>query len=300
MTHQWNFTLESQISANTVLRATYLGAEREHSGMVYPINTPLAAPGPVQPRRPYQPFGPITLYANGQTASTQQLQVSALRRFSSGLSFELEYSWTKALNGSLYDQTAPTVPNNLRLDRGNDPMIRQHYMIANYVYELPFGAGKRYLSSLHGPVNALLGGWETSGIVTLASGLPYSVTFTSNLLGWPNSRANIVGDPHVNNPNLQQWFNPAAYALPAPYTYGDSAPNSLFGPGFSNWDIAAFKNFRFTERWNLQFRSEFFNALNHPSFSNPKSDITVPSQVGTITSTSSSPRVIQFALRLEF
>jgi hypothetical protein len=300
MTHQWNFTIESQVAANTVLRATYLGAEREHSGMIDPINTPLPAPGPVQPHRPYQPFGSINLFANGQTANTQQLQLSALRRFSSGLSFEAEYSWTKELDGSLYDQTPPTVPNNWRLDRGNDPMIRQHYLIANYVYELPFGAGKRYLSSLHGISNLLLGGWETSGIVTLASGLPYSVTFTSSVLGWPSSRANIVGNPAAANPSIQQWFNPAAFALPAPFQYGDSAPYSLFGPGFSNWDLAAFKNFRFSERWNLQFRSEFFNVLNHPNFANPNSNISVPSRVGAITSTTGSPRVIQFALRLEF
>ena len=300
MTHQWNFTIESQIVANTVLRATYLGSEREHSGTVSPINVPLAAPGPVQPRRPFQPFGNINLMANGQTSNTQQLQLSALRRFASGVSFQVEYAWTKTLSGSLFDATAATVPNNWRLDRGNDPQIRQHYMIANYVYELPFGRGKRYLSSLNGPLNALLGGWETSGIVTLASGFPYSVTFTSNVLGWPNSRANIVGNPGVDNPSLRRWFNPAAYALPAQFQYGNSAPNSLFGPGFSNWDLAAFKNFRFRERWNLQFRSEFFNSLNHPNFGLPKSDITVPSQVGTITSTTGSPRVIQFALRLEF
>jgi len=300
LTHQWNLTLESQLASNTVVRVTYLGAEREHSGAVYPVNTPLPAAGPVQPRRPYQPFGNITLYANGQTSNTQQLQLSVQRRFASGLSFGGEYSLTKTLSGSQFDQTLPTVPNNLRLDRGNDPLLRRHYFIANYVYELPFGAGKKYLSSLRGPLNTLIGGWETGGIATLASGLPYSVTFTSSVEGWPNSRADIVGNPHVDNPGLTRWFNPSAYALPPVFNYGNSAPNSLFGPKFTNWDMSAVKNFKLSERWKLQFRTEFFNVLNHASFSNPRSNISVPSQVGTIASTSSAPRVIQFALRLEF
>jgi len=286
--------------ANMVLRATYLGDEREHSGALYPINTPLPAPGPVQPNRPYQPFGSINVFENGETSNTQQLQLAAERRFSSGLSFGIQYSWTKTLDGSLYDQSLPTVPNNIRLDRGNDPMIRQQYVIANYVYQVPFGRGRRFGSSMPKVVDAVLGGWETSGIVTLASGLPFSVTFDSSVQGWPSSRANIVGNPGVAHPSLTQWFNPAAYAVPAPFFYGNSAPNSLFGPGFSNWDTAAMKNFAVWERLNLQFRAEFFNALNHPNFANPNSDISVASRVGTITSTTGSPRVVQFALRLEF
>jgi hypothetical protein len=299
MTHQWNFTLESQVASNMVVRASYLGSERQHSGTLNPINTPPPAPGAVQPRRPYQPFGNINVFENSQTSNTQQLQLSAQRRFSSGLSFGVEYAWTKALSGSLFDQSLPTVPDNRRLDRGNDPQIRQHYMVANYVWELPVGRGKRYLSSLSRLPNAILGGWETSGIVTLGSGLPFSVVFDSTVQGWPSSRADIVGDPHVANPSLSQWFNPAAFVLPAPFRYGNSAPNSLFGPGLNSWDVAALKNFRLGESLNLQFRSEFFNVLNHPSFGNPNSNISNTTRVGTITSTSNQPRVIQFALRLE-
>jgi hypothetical protein len=300
LTHQWNFTLESQVASNMVLRITYLGSERQHSGAVYPMNTPPPGPGAVQPRRPYQPFGNITLFENGQTSNTQQLQLSAQRRFSSGLSFGVEYSWTKTLSGSLFDQSLPTVPDNRRLDRGNDPQLRQHYMVANYVWELPFGRGKRFLTSMPRVLNAIVGGWETSGILTLASGLPFSVVFDSTVQGWPSSRAEIIGNPSVASPSIAQWFNTAAFALPQPFQYGSSAPNSLFGPGFSNWDVAALKNFRLRESLNLQFRSEFFNVLNHPSFGNPNANISNTARVGTITGTSNSPRVVQLALRLEF
>jgi hypothetical protein len=300
LTHQWNATVETQLTSNMVVRATYLGVEREHSGMINPINTPLAAPGPVQNRRPYQPFGNISLYTNGQTANTQQLQLSFQRRYNSGVSFQLEYSLTKTLDSSLTDKGTPYVPNNWRLDRGNDPSIRTHYFVGNYVYELPFGRGKRYLSSLHGLPEWLLGGWQTSGIVTRGSGLPYSVSFSSNILGWPSGRADIVGDPSVASPSVNGWFNPQAFSLPAPFAYGNSAPNLLWGPGIVTWDMGVFKNFRLFERWNLQFRSEFFNTLNHANFNNPQSNISVPSQVGKILSTSTDPRVVQFALRLEF
>jgi hypothetical protein len=300
LTHQWNATIETQLSSNTVVRASYLGSEREHAGMVNPINTPLTQPGAVQIHRPYQPFGNISLSTNGQTANTQQMQLSLQRRYSSGLSFQVEYSLTKTLDSATTDRGIPSVPNNWRLDRGNDSVIRRHYLVSNYVYELPFGHGKRFLSSLHGLPEILLGGWQTSGIITAASGLPFSVNFTSSLLGQPSGRANIVGDPSVPSTSINGWFNPQAFAVPAPFTYGNSAPNSLWGPGLVTWDMGAFKNFRFFERWNLQFRSEFFNTLNHANFSNPQSNISVPTQVGKIVSTSTGPRVVQFALRLEF
>src|SRR5205823_12150001 len=122
----------------------------------------------------------------------------------------------------------------------------------------------------------------------------------SSVQGWPSSRADIVGNPSVSNPSLSHWFNPAAFAVPAPFRYGNSAPNSLFGPGFANWDLGAFKTFPLHERLSLQFRTEFFNVLNHPSFSNPNGDISIPTRVGTITGTSNAARVIQFALRMEF
>lgn len=299
LSHEWNLTAESQLSSSMSVRATYLGIETEHASQVFNINDPPPAPGAVQPRRPYQPFGPINYYTDDQTASTQELQLSALRRFSAGLSFEAEYAWTKSLDTGGTDVTVPTDNRNIRLDRGNDPNIRRQYCVANYVYELPVGKGKRFLSSLSGPLNAILGGWQTSGILTLGGGLPYSVVFTSSVQGWPSSRADIVGNPRVSHPSLVQWFNPAAFAVPSPFTYGNSAPYSLFGPGYENWDTAIVKQVALSEKDDVQFRAEFFNALNHPNFGHPNANISVPSQVGRITS-AGSPRNIQLGLRFSF
>ncbi|MGH9655492.1 MAG: TonB-dependent receptor domain-containing protein [Bryobacteraceae bacterium] len=300
MTGEWNFTVESQISSQTAIRATYLGAETEHLTQNFNINDPPPASGPVQPRRPYQPFGPIHFYENGLTASTQSLQLSVRRRFSNGLSLEAQYAWTKMLDAgaSLYG-VVPTDNRNIRLDRGNDGSIRQQYFVGNYVYDLPFGRGRRFLSHLSKPLDLIWGGWQTTGILTLGSGLPYSVNFSSHVEGWPSSRADIIGDPTVDHPTLDRWFDPAAFTVPQPFTYGNSAPNSLFGPGFANWDTSISKQFLLTERYKLTFTADFFNALNHPNFNRPASNISVPSQVGRITS-AGSPRNIQFSLRLEF
>lgn len=302
MSHEWNFTLESQLTNSTAVRATYLGVECEHCPMALNLNDPAPAPGPVQPLRPYQPWGAITDYEDGSTTSTESLQLELTRRFSSGKSFDVQYSWEKTLDDVNVSGSGgtPTDNRNIRLDRGNESSIRQQYLVANYIYNLPFGSGQRYLSTLRGPLNAILGGWETSGIVTVGSGLPYSVTFTSSVQGWPSSRANKVGNPSVANPSILQWFNPSAFALPQQFTFGDSAPYSLFGPRYSDWDMSAFKEFRLTERFRMEFRSDFFNTLNHPSFSNPAANISVTSTVGKISSTASSSRAIQFALRLTF
>jgi len=301
MAQEWNFGLQSQLSRNMSVRATYLGNETEHLGQFFNLNTPVIAPGPVQPRRPYQPWGPITLIENGQTSNMQELQLEVNRHFTSGLEFQVQYALEKMLSGSIYSQGTPTDNRNIRLDRGNDPFIRRNYLVANYIYNLPFGHGKRFLSTLQGPLNAILGGWATSGIVTYGSGLPYSIGFSSSLQGWPSNYASHVPgvSSQVANPSINGYFNPAAFTTPQPYTYGNVAPYSLFGPSYTDWDMSLFKTFQLTERFRLQFRSDFFNTLNHPSFGNPDANISSP-DVGKIFGTSSSPRAIQFAARLSF
>lgn len=143
-------------------------------------------------------------------------------------------------------------------------------------------------------------GWQTSGIITIADGLPFSLNFDSSLPNWPSNYADKVGNPHVSNPSLTQWFNPNAYAVPQPYTFGNAAPNSLFGPRYFDWDMGLFKQFSLTEKFKLTFRSDLMNVLNHPNFANPNNDISQPQSAGTITWASGPTRVVQFSLRLAF
>ena len=169
----------------------------------------------------------------------------------------------------------------------------------NYIYDLPFGKGKHFLSNVSSPVNKVVGGWQVAGIATINSGSFFSVTFNSTLTGWPSGRANMTGDPNNAQRNQNQWFNPAAYAVPAPYTYGGSAPNSLQGPGSISWDSALFKKTNLTERIHLEVRMEAFDVLNHANLGNPGANISVPASVGIITSRNGS-RVVQFGARLSF
>ncbi|HEY2933614.1 MAG TPA: TonB-dependent receptor [Acidobacteriota bacterium] len=295
---QWNFTLEYEVLANTAVRASYVGNRGIHLERLFNLNDPPPAPGAVQPRRPYQPFGPITYYESGRDASTHQMQLSAIRRYSAGFAFQFEYQLTKALGEQIH--VLPPMDNrNTRLDRGNLDGIRRHFAALNYIYELPFGPGKRYLSSQSGLAGKFLGGWQIAGISSFGTGQPFSVTFTSRTQGWPSNRADLVGNPKLSNRTTQRWFNPDAFAVPAPFTYGNSARNFLFGPGFFNWDAAVFKTTALTEKIRLEFRAEFFNVLNHANFGLPAADITVPASVGRITS-ATDPRDIQFGLRLAF
>ena len=295
---QWNMTFEWEALRNLALRASYVGNKGTHIQQDFNRNDPPPAPGQVQPLRPYQPWGTITETGSEGNSITHQMQLGMVRRFSSGMAFQLEYQFTRSL-GSPYTGTAPLDNRNRRLDRGNMDSVRRHYAAAGYIYDLPLGTGKRWGAGLSGVGQKLLGGWQLAGDLVLSTGQPYSVTFTSTTLGQPSGRADIVGDPSLSNRSISQWFNVAAYAAPVPYLYGNSAPTSLWGPGFNNWDLAVFKSTPIRERISLQFRSEFFNILNHPNFDVPASNISARTTVGRITS-ASDPRNLQFSLRLLF
>ena len=148
-------------------------------------------------------------------------------------------------------------------------------------------------------MDKVVSGWRVAGLTSFGSGEPYSVSFTSTVQGWPSSRADIIANPSPANQSIGAWFNPAAFAVPAPFTYGNSARNFLFGPGSFNWDAAIFKEFGIKERLHLDFRAEFFNALNHPNFALPATAFDSP-VFGTISATSTSERQIQFGLRLDY
>lgn len=295
---QWNFTLEYELLPNTSVRASYVGNKGTHLERNFNINDPTMAAGAVQPRRPYQPFGTINYYESGRDSITHQMQLGAVRRFASGMAFQFEYQFTRALGEQVYGNP-PMDNTNTRLDRGNLDYIRRHYAAANYIYDLPFGKGKHWANSLPAAAEKLVGGWQLAGVMTMGGGQPYSVTFTSTTLGWTSNRADVVGDPSVANPSITQWFNPAAFAVPQPFKYGNSPRNMLFGPGFYSWDAAVFKNTAITEKLNLEFRAESFNLFNHANFGNPASNISVPSTVGRISSAGDA-RTIQFGMRLAF
>jgi hypothetical protein len=193
---------------------------------------------------------------------------------------------------------------NLRAEKSLDGDDVPQSLVVNYVYQLPVGHGKHFASNLHGIGDAVLGGWQVSGITTIKSGFPLSITeatpSTSNLWG-ANQRPNLIGNPHISNPSISEWFNINAFTGAAPYTFGDVPrymPN-LRAPGFKDWDLGIEKSWHWQEKLRVQFRAELYNLPNNVDFYAPNQSYnpSPTSGFGTITSAYRA-RDIQFGLKV--
>ena len=250
-----------------------------------------------------------------------------------GLYALLSYTWARTYDSGMSDGDGTTpgaqyypLPGTKRADWGLSQLNLDDQFTASVLYELPFGKGKRYGGDWGTIPDAILGGWQVNLIEKATSGFPLFVVNSNNQSGvnfeWngtPQNRPDEVGDPFKGGPvaanptcaapsqvhNNLNWFNPCAF-VPAPVgELGDISRAPLSGPRFVNTDFSAFKNFRIHERYTIQFRGEFFNLLNHAQFGLTGNgvfmqDINSPSSFGVVNETVNNPRVIQFALRLDF
>jgi hypothetical protein len=176
-----------------------------------------------------------------------------------------------------------------------------HVLSVNVVYELPIGKGKP-LATHNSVLDYIIGGWQVNTIAQAHSGLPYDITADGDIANTGNTgyeRADIIGNPSLPTPSAKEWFNTAAFAIPATYTYGNSGRNILRGPAFWNLDASLFRKFPFTESKSLEFRAEAFNMPNTVILNQPGNDISEPN-FGVITSTQNSSRIIQFGAKLRF
>jgi hypothetical protein len=300
--YQWNFTIDRELAANLGLRVSYVGNHSTHLPWYnYSLNFSRdQIPGAIQPNRPYQPWADINLLAGGGNSILHQLQAELVQRYHNGLSYQIEYSWNRSLD-DVPVVGGPQNPYNARIDRGNSDQIRRQIWTFAGSYDLPFGKGKPLLSSANQALNTLVGGWQVSGISYLRTGTPFSPGFTATQTGWRGSRPNLVAGASIYpaDQTLGQWFNPAAFSTPAPFTWGNAARNMLFTPGDIVIDASVLKDFILHERFKLQFRGEFFNMPNHPNWGAPGSNISTPSTVGLITSRAEQ-RTVQFGLKLLF
>jgi len=260
--------------------------------------------------------------SNDGNTDYNSLELSLRRKMSKGLSYALNYTFSHGLANFGDNLTAGAFPQNAYnygAEMSNSNLDIRSRFVGNFIYDLPFGQGKRFLSN-PGAASRWLGGWQLNGIVTLQTGSPYSVTAPNDgLMGFTHSvYADCIGDPfsgattdHNSYTTTGFLINPTAFAAPAPGTFGTCAPRKFHGPGIQMVDLSLFKQFRFTERWQLQFRAEFFNAFNHPNFGNPSVDVSSPGSFGKVSNTLApilgtdsggpgDPREIQLALKLYF
>lgn len=210
------------------------------------------------------------------------LQASYEHRFRDGVNIYVSYTFSKFMdntpgtnNWSNTNGSGPANIYNLASEYSVDSNDIPHSVVTNYVYELPVGRGKAVGKNLDRAADAVVGGWQVSGISTFKSGLPLGV-HGSNINSYGGSpRPNQIADPTANaHKSINEWFNTGAFAF-APYgTFGNTPRNYSYlrGPGFQNWDFALMKNWILPKETRLQFRAEMYNAFNHPQFYNPNTN----------------------------
>jgi hypothetical protein len=273
---------------------------------------------PLVGSRPNPYLGAGFFWFTEGNSSYNALQVDVTKRLSQGLQFRANYTWSKnldmnsGLTGAQANNQAQMIldRNDLRRDWGPSALNVGHQVSISAHYELPFGHGKHWLGNASGLENKLLGGWQLNEITTLLSGFPFTPVIGSNRSGDGDTRNpdRPTLNPGFTGPVILgkqiQWYNPSAFLLPPPGTYGSLGRGVYSGPGLAELDLSVFKNTAITERTNLQFRTEFFNLLNRTNLGTPNSTVfssgVANPSAGVITTLATLPRQIQFGLKLIF
>jgi hypothetical protein len=305
---QFSLGVQKEVVKNLLVEVSYLGSLGTHLPLRYNINQPTPGAGAIQARRPYDLWSTVTWLNDVGTSSYNALSIRAERRFANGFSFLTSLNYAKSLDEgtTASSGTSPQDPTNLHAEWGPSTYDARLRYIATFVDDLPFGKGRRFLADSNPIVRSIVSGWELTAILTLQSGNPFNITTSADISNTGgNNRPFKVGDPAAGAPHtLSQWFNTSAFTNTNPvgagiYAYGNTGRDSVVGPGVENTDAGLFRNIRITERFHTQIRAEAFNALNHPSFSNPTSDRN-SGTFGVISSTTSTARQWQFAAKLIF
>lgn len=305
MVQYWNLNVQRALTSTIVFDIAYAGNHGTHLLTMRNINQPPA--GPVQVY-PYLGIGYLNTFEGRGNSTNNSLQMRVAKRFSSGLSFRAGYTWAKSIDdspGFWPVNTGDRYPMNsydYEAERGRSANDITHRFFVSYNWELPVGKGKAFLNNANPIVTHILGGWQMTGIGYAQSGFPFTPVIAANRANTANGgaqRPNRLATGALSNPTIDRWYDTSAFALPALYTYGNSGRDILNGPRLINFDMGLYKNFKFTERLQLQFRTEAFNLFNRPDFGLPNRTIDSPT-AGLITATSHPPRQIQFALKLLF
>jgi hypothetical protein len=306
-TQQWHLGLEYQLPADTVLEVSYAGSRGLKLFAFYNGNQAVPVLGtdslPTAPRRPANDeapggSGPCTLADGGANCNAaldvaidtfrsnalsnyNSLQVRLEKRYSHGLQYELAYTFAHALddassaslgsvnNGDFQDQRFPYK------NYGNaDFDVRQRFVFS-YIYDLPFGRGRKFAGGASGVANQIIGNWQIAGVASAATGNYYTATDINDVsggdcggtVGYYCSRPNIVGNPNAKPCIPGTLFNTCAFADNTNLgTFGDAGRNIIEGPGYKTWDTSIVKQFPISEQKHFEFRAEFFNILNHVNY----------------------------------
>ena len=352
--YRYNLTLQRQLPGEMALRIGYVGAIGRHmarrslyNGHSIPVERDGALffpPESEAPQRPNPHFNNLEWMSSDVNSIYSSLAVNLQKRFSRGLTFQASYTFSKSIDDYSQSETNFTGETGARGSYGQDRTLERarsvynvpHVLVFNGIYQLPFGSGKPYMNT-GGIADAILGGWQIGGILTLQQGLPFSVGSRISDRGYlfranrPNLNPGVdvnkltsgstagcqgvvagsVGDRQAlidafdTGANVK-YFDPCAFTAPEPGRIGTAGRNLLLGPDLRNINFTLSKSFQLGERTRLQFRSEFFNLFNRAQLRNPAARVFrnrrgVDRRAGTITQTlNNSSREIQLGLKLTF
>ncbi len=348
---QWDVALQRALPGNLVVEAAYVGSHGVHLPMnglavdqappaVQALGTALnqqvpnpffgvitdpnsILSNPTVPRlqllRPFPQYQSVNYFRPTVGASNYRaFQLTVNKRFSQGLSFQGSYVISKTLdlggegNGAaFFDPTGVQDVYNLAAEKSLSNQDIPQRFVSSFVYQVPYGRGRRFGAQIPGVLNVILGGWQISGITTWQKGTPIGLS-ANNVGGVGNARErpNVVpgvnprisiGEAESNVRRGVPWFNTSAFSIPARFTFGNVSRNlgSLRRDNFKNVDFTLAKNFALGERWRLTFEGEFFNLFNQTVFGTPNTNVNSPT-FGIVTTQANQPRLIQFSLKFSF
>jgi Carboxypeptidase regulatory-like domain/TonB dependent receptor-like, beta-barrel len=313
---EWDLNIQHELPAKVLLELAYVGSKSTHlQAQIDNNQVVVPGPGAIQPRRPYPQWGGFTDIVDRGNSDYHALQFKVEKQPSHGLYFLSAFTFSKAID----DQPSICCANgdpqnsyNLRAERGPTDFDSKFRWVTSWDYQLPIGKGQR-LWDTGGVVDEIFGGWHVGGVFTIRSGFYFSPAIgfdPSNTGSFGLARADRTCNGNLSSgqrdsmgvkKSLTNWFDVNCFPSPAAFTFGNSGKNVLEGPGEVTGDLALRKIFGITDRTNLEFRFELFNAFNHPVFGLPDNFITDgPGSTAVITSTVVPSRELEFGLKLHF
>ena len=336
-TQQRNFSAEYLFTNNLVVSAGYVSQRATHTIVARDSNQPLPGPAGVVPtswasaqtRRPlYSVLPLVTTTATTESSGTMNydsLQLTARKRYSFGVDFNMSYTYSKTLNDALgFFGAGGTAAEgaywqNAYDRRGNYGVAAwdaRHNLTFSSNLDIPFGKGRKFGTSVNRGVDLALGGWSVGYVMQMRTGFPITISTVGQSQQSPRGtqKPNRLRESVVGDRTIQKWFGTGnvyecaqgtddgkcAYQRPALGTFGNSAIGTERMPAFFNVDVSVNKRFAITERHSINFRAEFFNLPNNTMFGAPARGVDSPSTFGLISSQSNNPRNIQFGLKYLF
>lgn len=308
---QWSFGVQRTFKRDYLFELSYAGStgqklpERRNLNIASIDSTGTI---PIKQRVPFPAYGFILLTYNGGWSSYNAMTARLEKTFSNGLYMLASYTWQKALDLGATDEFSAVSAEFKKWDKGLSTFNVPHRLVYSYIYELPFGKGKKFASGINSVADKIVGGWQVTGITTFAMGqfqTPGLGVDWINAGSFTSSRPNIIGDYKSGRSLPGNYVNIAAFDYPRDasgnrvHVEGNAARGSIEQPGLNNWDMGIFKNTRFGERFNAQFRWEMFNAFNHTQFGAANLNYSSAS-FGQIGGVLVGPRRMQFGLKFMF